>query len=651
MALNAGETLANGQYCILGQLGRGGFGFVYQAEDTLMNETVAIKELIPGLIDDEVILKRFIQEARASLRLTHPNIVRVYNVFADRGNYYIVMEYLPGGSLEEWMERGTVGVEQAIRVMADVCAGLEYAHEKGVVHCDIKPGNVLFAAEGTAKVADFGVAHVSEELMTRSWQSASGFAAGTMLYMAPEQLDGVRDDPRVDIYALGAMLYQLLTGRPYLDFRLPARNISDQVHNASQIKEGQPVPPSAHNRAIPKWLDTVILKALAKQPAGRYGSASELAEALQAASGMPHDVPVRPRPVEPPTIVERPIPLPRRRSVVPWAGAGLGAIGLVVAAMLIFGRGLGPVTPTPNGEATATTLLSALQSPFSILNSQLSMGLPAPAVQAPTKRIGIEAGHGGTDSGALSCDRSVRETDITIAVAHKAAELLRDKGYQVDVFRDGDPAALPKSQMRGYKADAFVALHTDFCPNPSTPSVPTGFKVSCYGGAAGSGLNGSGDASDRLVQTLWEEYGQATGLSRDTADYNAVFSVRAAPEVSPTPPPSDISALIVTLTVILAMAATAFIVLNRPSPSRRTFTPARRAAPFPSGAGVRVMKDYGPGEFVGFRGGVLGIGRDPHNELVLSDDRVSRNHAQIRQEAGGYVIHDQGSTNGTFVNG
>lgn len=227
MALNAGETLANGQYCILGQLGRGGFGFVYQAEDTLMNETVAIKELIPGLIDDEVILKRFIQEARASLRLTHPNIVRVYNVFADRGNYYIVMEYLPGGSLEEWMERGTVGVEQAIRVMADVCAGLEYAHEKGVVHCDIKPGNVLFAADGMAKVADFGVAHVSEELMTRSWQSASGFAAGTMLYMAPEQLDGVRDDPRVDIYALGAMLYQLLTGRPYLDFRLPARNISD----------------------------------------------------------------------------------------------------------------------------------------------------------------------------------------------------------------------------------------------------------------------------------------------------------------------------------------------------------------------------------------------------------------------------------------
>ena len=354
MALNTGDTLLNGQYRILRQLGRGGFGFVYQAEDTLMNETVAIKELIPGLIDDEVILKRFIQEARASLRLTHPNIVRVYNVFADRGNYYIVMEHLPGGSLEDWMQqRDTLGVEQAIRVVADVCAGLEYAHGKGVVHCDIKPGNVLFAADGTAKVADFGVAHVSEELMTRSWQSASGFAAGTLLYMAPEQLDGVRDDLRVDIYALGAMLYQMLTGRPYLDFRLPARTISDQVHNASQIKEGQAVPPSAYNRAIPGWLDGVILKALAKQPAERYGSAGELAAVL---TGKPAaDIPKVPRP-EPPTRVAVAPPRPRPAwSVHPAVVAGaVAALAVVVVILLARRDGISSARPgmvyVPAGE-------------------------------------------------------------------------------------------------------------------------------------------------------------------------------------------------------------------------------------------------------------------------------------------------------------
>lgn len=147
---------------------------------------------------------------------------------------------------------------------------------------------------------------------------------------------------------------------------------------------------------------------------------------------------------------------------------------------------------------------------------------------------------------------------------------------------------------------------------------------------------------------LWQASVYGREVPEGTIGYNAVFSVRAA---KPPPPPSDHSALIIALTIIVAMAAAALIVWRQPSLSRRTVAPTKRAVPFPSGAGVRVMRDYGPGEFVGFRGGILGIGRDPRNELVLSDDRVSRNHAQIRQEAGGYVIYDQGSTNGTFVNG
>ena len=141
MALNPGHTLLNGQYRILRLLGRGGFGFVYQAHDALLGEDVAIKELIPALVGDEALLKRFLAEARATMRLTHKRIVRTHNVSSEGGNYYIVMEYMPGGSLEERLrERGALPPDEAVRVAIDVCDGLACAHGAGVIHCDLKPG-------------------------------------------------------------------------------------------------------------------------------------------------------------------------------------------------------------------------------------------------------------------------------------------------------------------------------------------------------------------------------------------------------------------------------------------------------------------------------------------------------------------------------
>jgi serine/threonine protein kinase len=142
MALNPGDTLSNGHYRIIRQLGRGGFGFVYLAQDTLLGEDVAIKELIPALVGDEVMLKRFLAEAKATMRLTHKQIVRTHNVFSEGGNYYIVMEYMAGGSLEDRLrEQGPLPVDGAVRVAAEVCEGLACAHEEGVVHCDLKPHN------------------------------------------------------------------------------------------------------------------------------------------------------------------------------------------------------------------------------------------------------------------------------------------------------------------------------------------------------------------------------------------------------------------------------------------------------------------------------------------------------------------------------
>jgi eukaryotic-like serine/threonine-protein kinase len=243
MALGFGDTLLNGQYRILRPIGKGGFGFVYHALDTRLDEEVAIKELIPGLVGDEETVKRFLVEAKATLRLTHEQIVRTYHVFGEGANYCIVMEYMAGGSLEARLqERGPVPPEEAARAIAQVCDGLEYAHAHGVVHCDLKPANILFTSGGGAKVADFGIAHVSEEMLSRSWQTPAGFIAGTLPYMSPEQTEGVRDDPRVDVYALGAVLYRMLTGRAYLDFD-PRETPAAQARNVQ--------PGNAHCHAWP----------------------------------------------------------------------------------------------------------------------------------------------------------------------------------------------------------------------------------------------------------------------------------------------------------------------------------------------------------------------------------------------------------------
>jgi hypothetical protein len=280
MPLNPGDTLLNEHYHILGQLGRGGFGFVYRAQDRLLGEEVAIKELIPSLVGDETVLKRFLTEAKATMHLAHDHIVRTHNVFSQRGNYYIVMELMAGGSLETLLrQQGALPAGEAVRIATEVCDGLQYAHRRGVVHCDLKPANILFDAMGRTKVADFGIAHVSGEMGTRTWMTPTGFAAGTLPYMSPEQADGVRGDARVDIYALGAVLYVMLTGRTYLDF--DRRDTPGATaDNVQRIRHQKPSPPSSHNSRVPAWLDGVVVKALAKRPEDRYRDATAFKTAL-----------------------------------------------------------------------------------------------------------------------------------------------------------------------------------------------------------------------------------------------------------------------------------------------------------------------------------------------------------------------------------
>jgi ABC-type amino acid transport substrate-binding protein len=385
VTLNPGDTLLNGQYRILRLLGRGGFGYVYLAQEVHLSEEVAIKELIPALVGDETMLRRFLAEAKATRRLSHDRIVRTHHVFDEGGNFYIVMEYMPGGSLEERLrERGSLPVEEAVRLGAEVCEGLSYAHSRGVVHCDLKPANILFTASGSAKVADFGIAYVSEQMLTRSWLTPAGFMAGTLPYMSPEQTDGVRDDPRIDLYALGAVLYRVLTGRSYLEFD-PRETPRSQADNVQRIFSEQPHPPSAYSSGIPAWLDPIVLKALAKRPDERFGSAGEMRAALlrqgpplpqaraaaAAAQAETRLVPPAPQPA-PPSARRR-----ARRPLPAWFWLVFGlAIALLLAVVaggaILFSGGLGRQTPTA-GPAAAS------------LTSEAAARPPTQAPQAPTR--------------------------------------------------------------------------------------------------------------------------------------------------------------------------------------------------------------------------------------------------------------------------
>jgi serine/threonine protein kinase len=276
MALSSGDILRGDRYQIRKLLARGGFGFIYLAFDWLTRRQVVLKELIPALVGDAEVLRRFVREGRAMQRLSHPNIVRAEASFKDHGNRYLVLEYLSGGSLADWTDRGRkMPLAQAARVAVALSDALTYLHTRGITHCDINPSNILFDIRGQPKLIDLGIAHVSDAFVHRSWQTQHEFAIGTVLYMAPEQLEGVRSDRRVDLYALGALLYQLLAGRHYLDFDLRP-TASAQIHNVNLVRTQMPEPIAN----VPPEVNQVLMRALVKDPYKRYPNVATFRSAL-----------------------------------------------------------------------------------------------------------------------------------------------------------------------------------------------------------------------------------------------------------------------------------------------------------------------------------------------------------------------------------
>jgi serine/threonine-protein kinase len=346
-----------GKYEIRRELGRGAMGIVYEGYDPLIKRVVALKTIRADQLSGEnaeTIVARFRREAQAAGRLSHPNIVSIYDFGEEDGVWYIAMEFVNGRELKDYFqasERFTTA--DIVRIMAQILDALDYSHRQGVVHRDVKPANVILLPDGGVKVADFGIAHIETSNMTQA-----GTTLGTPAYMSPEQIMGLPVDGRSDIFSAGVILYQFLTGeRPFS---------GTSTTTMRKVLEENPLPPSRFNVQAPAAMDAVVQKALAKRPEERFQSAREFADVLRAATLVEAAQPAAAAPEA--TVLD-----PARAATViapaPPAGAPMGAapvgaapsrrksqalaIAIVgVLAVIALGAGIWMLMPGRSGDAT-----------------------------------------------------------------------------------------------------------------------------------------------------------------------------------------------------------------------------------------------------------------------------------------------------------
>lgn len=261
-----------GRYQIVKELGKGSMGIVYQAHDPQIDRLVALKVLREDRVGGEDFVLRFLKEAKAIGRLSHPNIVTVYDVGRDHGTIYIAMEYLEGKPFNDVIRNGQMSLEQNVDIGLQVARTLNYAHSKGIVHRDIKPSNIIFSADGQVKLTDFGIARIEDP--DAAQQTQAGVILGTPTYMSPEQVLAKSVDGRSDLYSLGVFLYELVVGRkPFL-----GNNIAAIFRS---ITHDTPIAPSQIDPSIPKALSDVIIKALSKNPDERFQTGAKMCDALK----------------------------------------------------------------------------------------------------------------------------------------------------------------------------------------------------------------------------------------------------------------------------------------------------------------------------------------------------------------------------------
>ena len=352
-ALDTGTTFA-GRYQIIEELGRGGMGRVYKVLDQEVHARIALKLIRPEIAYDQATIERFRQELTTARAISHKNICRMYDLGRDGTTYFLTMEYVSGQDLKSLIaQSGQLAVGTAISIAKQVCDGLAEAHRLGVVHRDLKPQNIQIDKGGQAKIMDFGIARsgVAKGITDR------GMALGTPPYMSPEQAEAKGVDARTDLYALGVILYEMLTGRVPFDGETP-------LAVAMKHKLETPRDPLELNASIPRDLSRLILTCLEKDPAQRYQSAKEVhADLLRIEQGLPTTAQVVP---QPPPSTSKPITLPftMRQLLVP---------ALIVAALIVVIVGAWRLWP----RQAANVATPVSKPTIAVLNCENISGDPA----------------------------------------------------------------------------------------------------------------------------------------------------------------------------------------------------------------------------------------------------------------------------------
>ncbi|HEX3392657.1 MAG TPA: Stk1 family PASTA domain-containing Ser/Thr kinase [Solirubrobacteraceae bacterium] len=440
-------TVLDGRYRVISRLGSGGMADVYLAQDTLLGRQVALKLLHHRFSQDQEFVERFRREASSAAGLSHPNVVSVF----DRGEwddtYYIAMEYLPGRSLKAVLrEHGPLSPEDAIDITIQILLALRFAHKRGIIHRDIKPHNVILDEEGRAKVTDFGIARAGASDMTMT-----GSIMGTAQYLSPEQAQGYAVSEASDIYAVGVVLYELLTGS------VPFEGESAVTIALKQVSV-EPTPPSQRNPQVSPALDAVVMRAMAKDPAARFAGADELIAALQQARAgiVPALAPIANG--APPTaaaLVVPPLPpegdgqpgepdaaaadAAKKRRRARWIiAAGVAALAIVVAVLLLLllpGKSAGVTVPDVTGEtqsaALATLKHEGLVPVVSVsANAHVASGLvigttpPRGTIVHKAARVSVFVSSGA---------ESVAVPNVVHRPSAEAVKILEQKGLQPSV--------------------------------------------------------------------------------------------------------------------------------------------------------------------------------------------------------------------------
>jgi serine/threonine-protein kinase len=479
-----------GKYDILELVGEGAMGSVYRARDPVLNRDIAVKVMSDAIARDAELRGRFMREAQAAASLQHPNVVTVYDFGEYEGHLFIAMEFVVGDDLEVVLKRGDeLSLDRKLAIAVDVLVGLSYAHRHGVVHRDIKPANIRLTDLDTAKIMDFGVAHLESAGMTKT-----GVMLGTPNYMAPEQVTGSRVSPATDIFSLGAVLFEMLTGRKAFG--------AESLHNVLlKVVSEDPPPVDALVSGLPPELSPIVRRALAKEPSDRFQTAVDMADALTA---------IRSRLGAHTTAetISLGSSFSRRATRRRTSNATLlvsAALGATVVAVAAYGIGRQRSIQAADSVAAAEVATASVDSPI----TAPATAVPPDTVVVPppiTPRAPPSPTAARIDPGAVA-----REARMYVSVRTSALE---ERARAAD--RGADPASLAQGDSRLASADA----HSRAGRNPEAVQAVH---------AAGS---------------LWREAGRTAArlasAERNAADRDTQVTVTTPPiVVPPARPPAE----------------------------------------------------------------------------------------------------------------